>query len=269
MPRRILETVNLNGLDYFGRKAHISFSHNPTGGWLWNHHKCSNIVIGPELLSHKKRRIALQYNGSALNIFEHLGVLRWCGFEDVIIQSDPWPPYFGRSKEYFDILFDNSEEVDGDFGWFTLKEKVKFEYGKGRYTEIIPNKNKTLHLRVICDYRGLGRGELSLKLPEHKDILIDLLEVYSQGWTSFLFYPSWLASKLHLWLHHQEVIWPQHCGQDTLILFLKHRMLDLLGALAFMHPTKMLSGTVISFCSGHKGDIGAIEKVKDNVTLLE
>lgn len=275
MTRKVVKDVFLTDKDYWGDESSIIFRPSDAPGWHWEYESGKDpVLITAELLQSKRRRLALEYENRRLNIFEHLGVLKWCGFNDLIVRSNEWPPYYGRSWEFYDFLRANSRTTNGNPGWCTVSREICFEYKKGgnldRHIRIIPSDSRSLELFVTCDYSSLGCRGISFILPGHEYLLERILKAYTQGWpplTGRLL--SWTAEKLLGWPHRNKVIWPRRHNGAALELFVFHRALDLLGALSIIHPTRLLSAKVISYCSGHQGDVEVIRQAQNFLVPLE
>lgn len=266
MKRRLIREVRIEGPDFFGRKSCIIFRPNDCAGWKWQCPDGTLVDIGPEIVRSGKRRLILERGKMRLNTFEHIGPAKWLGFNDVSISSGEWPPYFGRAWEYCDALLRNSEEVDEHPKWFTVEKDIKFEYPSNgqryRYTEIIPSENRQLELEIICDYEGVGSGSRTFIFPAADGTLEKILKTHTQGWprSSLLIYR--FATRFLRWPHHERIVWPhQYQKKEVLELFIQHRALDILGAVSAAHPKRRLSAKIVSFCSGHLGDVEAIRMI--------
>lgn len=267
MLRRLNQEVSLSGQNYFGINSKISFQPiNNEKGWFWQYDSNeSPIRITAKLLQYKKRRIILEYRGFVLNVFEHIAALKWCGFENMIISSDTWPPYFGRSWEYYQLLCKYSEKIRGESQWYTVDREINYQYKNSRISrsiQIVPSDKKQLELDVVCDYPSLGKKNFHLILPEQNYFLKDIFKTYSQGWPAKAFYLGWVASKVFKWPHLYRIIWPHKYPKLALELFCWHRTLDLLGALSIINSEGFFAAHIKSYCSGHLGDVEVVKKAQ-------
>lgn len=258
--------VYVNGPDLFGRKAQISFHPlNPSfTGWWWRENQhAPSLLVNPGIINLKSRRTQLFSGNNKLEVYEHIGALRWFGLCDVLIESTPWPPYHGRFLELWQAIKPYCQEVDSrEISWYTLEKKVKWVYPEPRngltaFTEICPNDRKELKISLISSYPGLKTSEINLVFP-NKDLLEELSAVCSQGWPPILYYLLKIPSFFR-WPHYNNIVWAQQQGKESAsIKFAHHRVVDLLGLLSILCRDGLLSANVTSVCSGHKADIGAI-----------
>lgn len=270
--KKLANPVIISNPDLFGRNAKISFFPVNQKGWHW---QCDPneppVSISADLLSFKRRRLVLAHEKYELNIFEHIGVLRWAGLDGIKICSTKWPPYDGRSWESYQLLHRAFKETDEPVKWCTLDHTVmcSFPGVESRFTKVIPDCEGALKLHIISEYEGIGMKEILIRFPASSSTLEKILKAFAPGWPSKLFYLEWLASKFG-WPHLRKSLWP-NCGkakEEIIEQFAYHRALDLLGALSLIHPTRMLSGTVISYCSGHWADVQLIKQSQDHIIPL-
>lgn len=121
---------------------------------------------------------------------------------------------------------------------------------------------------VIINYPGLGTKSESFSFP-NDDLLEMLCGVPNQGWPKWFYYISRIASVFG-WPHHNTVAWVQELGkEETLRLFLLHRVVDLLGALSLLCRDGLLSARVVSQCSGHEADLQTILQADKLICRLE
>lgn len=254
---RLEEPVSITGPDYFGRKSNITFS--PTlphkRGFFWKYDPVKpSIHISEAFASTFKRRMALTCENAMLNIYEHIGVIRWAGLDGIEISSSQWPPYHGRPLEIYQALFEKSVQTAHPLRWCTTSKSIQQDYpgSMKRYTALIPSEKPGLEVIIICEYPGLGKKELHYSWSQD---LIPAFSAHSQGWPQWAYYPARIA-KFFGWPHAEHIDWPQnHHEQKTLDLFCMHRLVDLLGDISLFHSTRFFAGTIISHCSGHWADL--------------
>lgn len=262
--RYILKNVvTITGKDYWGRDAWITFYPGKIPGWQWQFGDLGEeiIKITSERFRFKARRVALTFLGKKLECFEHIGVLRWLGLDSVVIKSSPWPPYHGRPLELWEKIYPNLEKA-GIIDWQPLDRSVRFG-SDGRFTSIRNHEEEARFIATVtCRYPGIGAEEFEIDLPGDERKLELALEAHALGWPTWLYDVSKLASRIW-WPHHHRITWVQKLGKDeTMRLAVQHRMIDLLGVLAFIHPGDgLISGIVNSECAGHEIDLGAIQQL--------
>lgn len=266
-PIQLKSEVIIEGPNFLGLKGKITFSPlKPEYGWVWQDDRSFFISINPAIVDDKTRRTRLFFQGKKIEIFEHIGVLRWFGLCGLSIKSSSWPPYYGRALEFWEAIKPVCEEdTSKEINWYTVKEPVRWTYPKPRnnriaFTEIRPNAKKELKMEVRCSYPGFGGYTLYFCFPDNKE-LEKLCSVHTQGWPPYFYCFSRIASKCG-WPHHKAAIWIQDHGKELLTLekFVYHRAADLLGTLSLLCQDGLLSANVISVCSGHKADIETVLK---------
>ncbi len=267
---RLKEKVDITGPDFWGRKAKLSFLPTLVHGWHWK--TGVELIIDPEIATSRLWRTALSYYDRRLNIYEHIGVLRWFGLCNLFIESTPWFPYFGRPLELWRAVNPHCQNDSEEIKWYTIKKSVCWKYPKCRngqeaFTKIYPHDRPELRVRVTISYPGLGTTSLGFCFP-NKHQLEALCAVYNQGWPKCLYYFSKIAS-LFGWPHHNSATWVQELGKrNALQLFAEHRVVDLLGDLSLLCRDGLLAAQVISCCSGHEADIEVIRKANKLICPL-
>lgn len=264
-PIVLKKEVSVNGRDLFGRKAKITFYpiQGKERGWWWLMDKETfSLEMLPNIVHLGKRRTKLVAGVRKLEVFEHIGSLRWFGLCDLVIESTSWPPFHGRPLELWEAIKNSCEkDTSRDIPWYTLKEPVRWTYPKCRagltaFTEISPSTEKRLKIRVIGKYLGLPPYQLTYVFPD--PALEEILAVHSQGLPSMLYHLLKIPS-LFGWPHHDKFVWQQnHAEEEIWGKFVQHRVADLLGILTFLCRDGLLSADVTSVCSGHKADINVV-----------
>lgn len=254
----LIQPVVVSGRDIFGRKSQITFAPYDFPGWHW---KCGNEVvpINSSIALCNSRRITLVYKEFRLEIYEHIGALRWTGLDGIIIESPKFPPYHGRTKELWDALKPFCQKTGNQGVWVKPLEgclvigaddasrKVSFEPLDGK-----------LIISVILKIKKLGERVEEYELPM---LLEEIFEAHSLGWPPYLYYVSKLA-KAFGWPHHENVGWVQKNTADILLeKICRHRLVDLLGALSLVTHEHFLSGRVVSYKGGHAIDLGMINRM--------
>ena len=272
-PLQLRKRVAITGKDFFGRDAWIIFEPYDAPGWYWKYHPDEEPVqISADLFQHRPRRVALVHENAVLEVFEHIAALRWTGLVDgVCISSSTHPPFFGRTQELWEAIKPKCEFITSqEVAWCTPSFPPASGFSRrGGITRIDSADHKLLRVKIVCYYDGLGEQALSVELPNPGALAVALM-VYTPGWPLWLYYVSLIAKTLG-WSHHKRIVWPQRDGdnaREVLDKFLWHRLQDLLGMLAFAHPTALLAGFVESSSSGHEADIAALKIIGGNLRLL-
>ncbi|KPJ55264.1 hypothetical protein AMJ47_00055 [Parcubacteria bacterium DG_72] len=275
MNRVFLEkSVSVYGKDFWGRQARISF--HPAGagqGWLWRINDAELIKLSHRNIERGTRQIQFCHSKKRLYAFEHLGILKWMGLLDVIIDSDPWYPYFGgRSLELLENVWPCCR-LGNEVEWCTVLKKVRWDYpnpraGRAAYIEIAPAQEKRIKLNITIAYPKIGERSISFTLADF-NTLKGVSCAYTQGWPPYLFYLSEAASVILGWPHHSRITWPQRYEEkEVLDKFIAHRALDILGSLSLLCQDGLLAADVISVCCGHEGDLNVISKAAELICPL-
>lgn len=148
-PIRLKSDVSIEAPNFWGFRGNVVFSPliEKSNWWFWKT-DWGSVRIEPEIIDRKTRRLRLSYENQKMEIFEHIGVLRWFGLCGVSIKSTPWPPYCGNSSAFWQALkpfcrVDASEEIK----WYTLRKPVRWVYPMPRsnqraFTEISRSTKK-------------------------------------------------------------------------------------------------------------------------------
>ncbi len=273
-PLRLKQSVMIKGRDYFGRPSWIQFIPIEKPGWFWlfDHDLDLDgvIPITPDIVSYHFRRLTLEYGKHRLEIYEHIGPLRWLGLDGVIINSSTWPPYFGRVYEFWEAIKSYcQQDQNREIPWFTISKAIRYQYNDGRrndYLEIQPFDQPHLNIIIISNYPKFGTEEIRecfpIVCPEFA------FKAYTQGWPTWIYHLSKFFSLLG-WPHHDHIYWPQENKSKRIIhQFAIHRLSDLLGALSLVHPSGFLAANVISYCAGHEADVALIKEAKSLLSPL-
>ena len=271
-PIRLNSEVTIRGPDFWGKQSFITFY--PTDkekGWRWKT-KNGVVLISPSIVQRKMRRFKIYSGSEKIEVFEHIGLLRYFGLCNLMIESSPWPPYYGSGFKFWEAIkpfcsIDNSSEIP----WYTIKTPVRWAYPKSRngyraFTEIQPNKNKRLEIEVIYSLPG-GVYTQCFSFPDDK-LLEKICQYNSQGLSDFSYYMAKVIS-LFGWPHFEHIAWRHQLTQENALkCFTIHRAADLLGALCLLCRDGLLSAKIISRCSGHEADIQAILKADKQIYRL-
>lgn len=265
--------VSMGNQNLFGKDTMITVRPASQRGWHWEYDASkAPVPISANLLSFKKRRLVLRHKKASLNIYEHIGALRWTGLDSIVISSDSWPPYDGRSWELYRSLEIGAKKTNQQIQWCTLDQEISAEYKGSRsgFTKIIPNNLQSLKIIIVCGYEGLGKDEFIFNFPARDELFEEIFKALAPGWPPRLFYLQKFFSLLG-WPHLQKSLWMNHNQDKKWVLrqFALHRATDLLGALSLIHPERLLSGIVISNCSGHWADAEVVKKSQFHIRLID
>lgn len=264
--------VKIVGPDFWGRSGEITFSPSKCEwkGWRWKNGASEPNFIFAQMLHHRARRTCLQGEKGEMNVFEHVGALRFFGLSQVTIASPKWPPHFGRGWELWQALSPHCERSRVDVPLYGVRRAVRGSYERPRggyeaFTEIKPPTGPVLRLDITICYPGLGPTSATFEFPDER-LLVKVIQAKSQGWPPWLYYPARGAAVLG-WPHLDKSAWPESDkgGARVLDEFLLHRAHDLLGGLSVLCRDGYFVGDVVSVCSGHKADVEAIWRAAENI----
>jgi hypothetical protein len=160
--------VVYRGQDFFGRETELVVSpleKGIPGFWYWDSLSSKEFSgITPEIVRVKNRRIQLFDQTSLLQVYEHIGVLRFFGLfglEGLGITGSGWPPYDGRAIGLWKAIKPNCLPVRKSFPLYMVRKSVSFVYdsprgGRKAFTKISPTLNGQLTLDITRSYPGIG-----------------------------------------------------------------------------------------------------------------
>ena len=263
---KLRHIVRHEGFDFLGRRSVLMLEPTHNTGWIWGTGG-KDIPITPDIMMSKRRRVALVYEGSELNEFEHIGVLRATGLRNVRVWcSQTWPPYDGGAFALWQAVIPHvyKEGILEPYRAPVMLESADLEEEPGRYSQYSGTGNDydvlrmtggVEFLRIHPDYYRFGH-----MYP--KDDLLPLVRARTLGWPPSLRNASWLASKLG-WPHHERILWPQdHFAAEVLAEIGRHRLLDALAIINFLAPAGMyLAGSFHSCKGNHATDLELLKKL--------
>lgn len=269
---RLVDNVAYHGKNFFGRESHLILKPRPGLLWTWGVRSMDQVQISPEILKANKRRVQLVYGEKILNVFEHIGVLRHVGLVGVEIHGVGWPPYDGSARGLWNLVDPCIKETAEQLRLYTVKKPVRFQSsilrrGRTVFTEIHPSLDGRTTLDIFVDFKGLGEHREVFSLP-NLELFKEICSARSLGFPSWLYYPTKMASLIG-YPHFKNVCWSRSSSkEETLREIVRHRALDILGAMSVLLEEGLFVGNIVSSCSGHAEDVGAIDLAIPLVHLL-
>lgn len=257
------------GSDFFGRKAKLGFTPRCCGSlepWFWQDLSGQHNIreINPGIVKVKKNRVELVSGKEKLSIYEHIGALRFFNLVGRIdISGSGWPPYGSGGIRLWNILRSACTVEKVETPQFTVSESVRYEYDGLRgdrkaFTEIKPAHDGRLTLEVIRSFRGIGIIKKIFHFPD-EHLLEQICQARALCLSPILYYLSKTFSGMLHWPHHESILWLQEHKKEELIReIVEHAAFDTLGALSLLCRNGYFVGHVVSDCSGHEADIGAV-----------
>jgi hypothetical protein len=250
----LTQPVAIAGRDIWGRRARLVLEPAGAAGWFWRVGG-ADVPLTPDVLVHRRQRLALAHDAAELHIVEHLLALRIVAGVDAvrIVSAGSWLPYDGSAEAFWRALQPALEE-GADLVPATIEGS--FSAGGERPIAYGGTVGGGLEVTVAIDYPGLGATELGQRFPVRDAAAETIIATKAPGWP-----PRRRGTARALacfgWPHLGNAVWPQeHPPAETLRLFAQHRLLDIAGAIAVLCPPGgILSGHILSRRAGHAQDV--------------
>lgn len=271
---RLTEPVIIRAPNFWGFPAEIEFSPSPHPGWWWQVDSINQVLMDHFYADCSKLRTRLIFRKSKLEVYEHIGILKWFGLDNVVVRSTTWPPHFGSALAMWQRLKPYCQKDSRRVvSWQTVKERVCWLYPKPRgsnvgFTEILPAEKPGIDLEVVYSYEPIGERSYSVS-SLNSVALEEICRYPSQGIHSLCHSIMRLTSLIG-WPERQTITWPKdHTPEETMHRFVLHRTADLLGAFSLLCDNKhMFAAKIISHHAGHEADINAIKEAAQLLTPL-
>lgn len=263
---KLQRVIRYEGRDFWGRRSTLVLEPFLGGeDWYWDvGTHC--VPITPDLMTCRRRRVALQWSKFRLNEFEHIGILRAAGLRSVRISlmGSTWLPYDGGSFGLWQAVMpyvDRSGELK-PFRLFSdsrLLTQVLPEE-PSRYVQYSDTSGPILRMTGVIDFPNLGEHRFGHQYPD--DDLLELVSARTLGWPPYLYGAAGLASCFG-WPHADRIVWPQEAKPQAVLEETgRHRLLDMLGILNFAAPAdRYLTGSLHSCRGNHATDLGLLRQI--------
>ncbi len=257
-------SVTITGKNFLNKRSAITFAPYSKLGWWW---KVGDEIIPIDwrIARYKKGRVQLFYKGHVLNVWEHIGILRFLGIDCVLISADTWPPYY-TALEYFTELSPYLYGTEAILPVVRFPQKGEYASANklGSYVVLAPQPLPDLRLEVVSQWEDLPENKQSIlfsKLYETAKIL-EVLSAKPQG-LSKRKVPAKVLSTLGIWGHMRTVSWKSDFPSKEVaaIHWGYHRMQDFLGELSLVSHTALPIGAATSYMAGHRETLSAINNV--------
>ncbi|MEK7505623.1 MAG: UDP-3-O-acyl-N-acetylglucosamine deacetylase [Patescibacteria group bacterium] len=217
--------------------------------------------LRPEILESARRSLCVLVGGRRICLLEHILAYRAVlGGLDLKIGSEP-VPYEGGAEALHRQLQGRSRLLTTEAPWRTLKFPRSFqvEDGLSRSLHMAPCKERELRIRVKVEY-DFGKAEHEYVICSFKD-----MEKFAKSRP--LGFPRIARLPLKLfWPHASKNIWltgrESRADIDSILEELcRHKVLDFLGATAFLCGQGFFGAQVVIDKSNHKLDVKAVHQV--------
>lgn len=261
--KKLRAAVEIIGVNFLNQKASITFSPYEKPGWWW---KVGDEIIPIDwrVARYRKGRLQLFYKKFRLNVWEHIGVLRFLGLDHVLICSDAWSPYY-MGSEYFSRLSPYLYETGNTIPLVRFHQKGEYASMNRLLScvSVAPHVTEDLHLEVISQWEDLplDRRDITFsELSNNEGLLEKVLSSKPQGLSGRKVSAKILRA-LGLWGHLNSVAWKSDfpSKQDAAVSWGYHRLQDFLGELSLISNMMLPTGKAFSYMAGHKESLLAIK----------
>lgn len=272
MKKMILtKTVDVVGHNFFGFKSTIRFVPLDEPGWFLIKRDKNGAIIKKIPINYKiafclKGRIQLKYEDLEINIWEHIGVLRFLGIDCVgveMIRGSKWPPYLGGAGSYYKQLAKYLSITNEEIPIIKVKQDSSWMYSADSDRSIYISKgdSQKLILDVSAKWKPFRRK--TERLIINQEVITFLINcVFSakpQGYPMSRFYFAKFASFLG-WPNLNYISWANKENESDIPHFWwLHRVQDLLGGLSLADHFALPVGYVNSFDAGHLADVTVVK----------
>lgn len=262
--------VPVFGKDYRGFETEVWFTETPRDGWYWRPFEQGPLLpieIGLARYYKVFGFIYLRHGFNSLAVWEHIAAMMYSGLTGVIVEGSPHPPYHGRVSELWDALCPNIIDTGDEVAWCRPVQRTEWRYPEQRagFTRIEPHadpQNHSLDITIKIDYPGIGAVTKDFSFPAAWPVLQEAFRVHAQGYSRRKWWAACFLSMFG-WPHINSICWPhEQSKEETTDLFLRHRLVDLLGGVSLASHDRLIAGRITSVCSGHLADLEVLRLTK-------
>ena len=270
MKRKYLKekaVVTVRGRTYRGFPSEFRFIDSSKVGWFWRPLRSSSeIAVEANLARYYKPWgfLYLRHSfGRSLPVWEHIGALAFTGLTGVVVESSWHPPHFGRVFELWDALAPHIVESEQDVSWCRPERAVTWRYpNRDGFVRFEPHHDpceRSLIIRIVSDYRGIGTLEKEFLFPRDVLVLQDAFSIYSPAYPATWRWPIARLAAYLGWPHLHKMVWPHSQPKEkTIELYLRHRLVDLVGAFSLSSHRHLPSGILTSVRAGLEADLNVL-----------
>ncbi len=258
--KKLIKEITVTGKNFLRQESSITFLPAGRPGWWLRTKDKGDVPIDHRIARHREGRIQLHCGGTTLNVWEHIGALRFMGIDGVVVVvNNKWPPFLGGMRGYRPYFTQKGVTVD-DGVLPTIKPKKYDEYESFNHilssTSISPSEK--LVLRVKARWGDLPWYSEDLVIEELSDDLWEKIwNSKPQGWHKgrSLFFT--LLIRLFKNLNNEEVAWIKDFPdtQSASYGWGLHRVQDILGCASLCSHIALPIMLYGSYLAGHKEDL--------------
>lgn len=258
--KRLVKEITIEGRNLLRKKSSITFLPAGKPGWWLRTTNSGDVPIDHRIAKHKEGRIQLCSGGVILNVWEHIGALRFMGIDGVIVVvHDNWPPFLGGMRGYRPYFLKDGVTVE-DGIMPTIKPVRYGEYESYNHmlssTAISPSEKLILNVRA--KWGDLPWYDQRLVMEElSEDLWEDIWDSKPQGWPKgrSLFFT--LLIRLFKKLNRKEVAWIEDFPDKKSASYRwgLHRVQDILGCASLCSHIALPIMHYDSYLAGHKEDL--------------
>lgn len=261
--KKLIKELILHGRDFWGNKSSIIFEPTDEPGIYLQTKKDGVVPIDFRIAKRRKGRINLEAGGTTLPVYEHIGGLRFAGFDNFkIIPVTPWPPYLGGMRGFLPgFLLEGYTEEDGVLPIIQPNCLAQYESGNRINSETgiyMPSDSK-FSLLVQAKWSPLpSYVERVYPYTFTPEQWMEFWNAKPQGFPSY----RKKVAKFLKWPNMGHVAWMDDFSSPTEAsrAWWKHRVQDILGCLSLASHTHLPLLHYQSFCAGHKEDLKVLTK---------
>ena len=279
MNRKILtEPVRVTGTNLTWGNAWVLFEPMPHGqsGIFWklptsvkNEYKYIPIDWRIAKCSKKYHNVYLEHDLHRLYIYEHIAALRYDGYDGFSICGTEWPPY-ETTANYKEKLNAKTLITEDHIPFFRFEKPHKLSFVTEdklyRSIEIKPTDKLHTNVEAHVKYKKLEIDHGAMEIVTN-DLIETIFPVGPQGiWPDYYYFSKFLGMQ-----YHKTVVFPKNEKDKKLLAkkFVWHTMLDRLGDISLLSHNMLLSGEIISYCSGHEMALELVKQIGQTEKIVQ
>ena len=271
--KTLMGTVIVTGNSFTSNAfASITFTPTKEPGWYLQT-KEGLVPINSRIAYCKKGRIVISAFGTTINVWEHIGALRFMGISNVIVsipketKSKPyWPPYLGGAGAYYRELRSSIIETDEEIQFIKPSINCHWSYPSRRNGFTAVNQDDCFSIKAKSGWTPLQTTEKTIKLLDENFQTLLTNEIFTarpQGYPHWAYYVAYCA-EIFGWGNFHYISWLKDAKSFGQLQQLQqewenHRLQDVLGAASLAHHDFLPYCRIHTEFGGHQSDVAAIK----------